>query len=106
MSDATPLGAQMISRIEELEQRPGLAPKAVVVGAGYAGIELAATVAERLPTASVQVISSGQPCTFLAAHLLTQVAPRMACGLGRWLLPGAALHLRAPSPLPGCASRA
>ena len=52
----------MISRIEELERLPGLAPTAVVVGSGYAGVELAATVAERLPSASVQIISSGAPC--------------------------------------------
>ncbi|KAK9823219.1 hypothetical protein WJX72_001145 [[Myrmecia] bisecta] len=38
---------KMVQELERLEQSPGLA-EVVVVGAGYAGVELATTVAERL----------------------------------------------------------
>lgn len=50
---------QIIARIQRIEALPGPSPVAVVVGAGYAGVELAATVAERLPSATVQIVSSG-----------------------------------------------
>ena len=56
------MATQIITRIEQLEQQPGAAHSAVVVGAGYAGVELATTIAERLPTAHVQIISSGGCC--------------------------------------------
>ena len=49
--------------MEEIEARPagGSGPAdVVVVGAGYAGVELASTVAERLGTrAAVQLVSAG-----------------------------------------------
>lgn len=48
-------------RVEELEARPSDLPADVmVVGAGYAGVELASTVAERLGSrAAVQLVSAG-----------------------------------------------
>lgn len=56
---------QVLRRVEEIEARPagGSAPAdVVVVGAGYAGVELASTVAERLGTrAAVQLVSAGSP---------------------------------------------
>lgn len=51
---------KIIARIQRIEALPGPSPVAVVVGAGYAGVELAATVAERLPSATVQIVSSGE----------------------------------------------
>lgn len=40
---------QVLKRVEELERWPSVAPADVlVVGAGYARVELASTVAERL----------------------------------------------------------
>ena len=52
----------MLSRVEEIEQQAsGVPADVVVVGAGYAGVELASTVAERLGTrAAVQLVSAGQ----------------------------------------------
>lgn len=54
---------QVLRRVEEIEARPagGSGPAdVVVVGAGYAGVELASTVAERLGTrAAVQLVSAG-----------------------------------------------
>ena len=53
---------QVLRRVEELEQRASALPAdVVVVGAGYAGVELASTVAERLGSrANVQLVSAGQ----------------------------------------------
>ena len=52
---------QVVKRVEEIEARPaGLPADVVVVGAGYAGVELASTVAERLGSrAAVQLVSAG-----------------------------------------------
>ncbi len=52
---------QVLRRVEELEARLSGAPAGVVVvGAGYAGVELASTVAERLGRrAAVQLVSAG-----------------------------------------------
>ena len=51
----------MLNRVEEIERRaPGVPADVVVVGAGYAGVELASTVAERLGSrAAVQLVSAG-----------------------------------------------
>lgn len=48
-------------KVEELETRPsGVPADVMVVGAGYAGVELASTVAERLGSrAAVQLVSAG-----------------------------------------------
>lgn len=52
---------QVLRRVEELEARSSGEPAGVVVvGAGYAGVELASTVAERLGRrAAVQLVSAG-----------------------------------------------
>lgn len=51
---------QVLKRLEALEQAGGLVEVAVV-GAGYAGIELAATVAERLGAkGNVKVITASE----------------------------------------------
>ena len=52
---------QVVRRVEAIEARPAGAPAdVVVVGAGYAGVELASTVAERLGTqAAVELVSAG-----------------------------------------------
>lgn len=52
---------RVLRRVEELEQRASALPADVlVVGAGYAGVELASTVAERLGSrANVQLVSAG-----------------------------------------------
>lgn len=54
---------QVLRRVEEIEARPpGVPADVVVVGAGYAGVELATTVAERLGNrAAVQLVSAGLP---------------------------------------------
>jgi len=52
---------QVVRRVEEIEARSSGEPAGVVVvGAGYAGVELASTVAERLGRrAAVQLVSAG-----------------------------------------------
>ncbi|KAL3147685.1 hypothetical protein ABBQ32_002435 [Trebouxia sp. C0010 RCD-2024] len=52
---------RVLRRVEEIEARPpGVPADVVVVGAGYAGVELATTVAERLGNrAAVQLVSAG-----------------------------------------------
>ena len=62
---------QVLRRVEEIEARPpGVAADVVVVGAGYAGVELATTVAERLGNkAAVQLVSAGPTlihCTLMS----------------------------------------
>ena len=59
---------QVLRRVEDIETRLAGEPAGVVVvGAGYAGVELASTVAERLGRrAAVQLVSAGQkPFAFL-----------------------------------------
>ena len=51
---------QVLHELEQLEQEPGMAEIAVV-GAGYAGVELATTVAERMgQRAQVKLITAGK----------------------------------------------
>ncbi len=59
---------QVRRRVEEIEAQSAVEPAGVVVvGAGYAGVELASTVAERLGRrAAVQLVSAGQhPLAFM-----------------------------------------
>ncbi|KAK9792690.1 hypothetical protein WJX73_001665 [Symbiochloris irregularis] len=49
---------QINAEVQQLEVLSP-SPTVVVVGAGYAGVELAATMAERLPSATVQIINTG-----------------------------------------------
>jgi NADH dehydrogenase FAD-containing subunit len=54
------LFTQVEAQLAQLERRPGAVADVVIVGAGYAGIELATSVADRMRGAArIQVISSG-----------------------------------------------
>ena len=77
---------QVLRRVEEIEARAagGSGPAdVVVVGAGYAGVELASTVAERLGTrAAVQLVSAGSiPPPPPLALALALALPPLPCPL-------------------------
>lgn len=65
---------QVLRRVEEIEARSrGVAADVVVVGAGYAGVELATTVAERLGSrAAVQLVSAGPSSLLIPSNLVNK----------------------------------
>lgn len=68
-----PNSVQINAEVQQLEVLSS-SPSVIVVGAGYAGVELAATMAERLPSATVQIINTGTMLPLHAVQTGTELA--------------------------------
>lgn len=65
---------RLLARLEEEQQKGQPSPRIAIVGGGFGGVELAASVQRKLPQASVTLLSRGAPMAGTRAEPLIQKA--------------------------------